>query len=82
MKNKDSVLIRAKSSDVVHSVIYKKVSLDRVIHDVIKKIHVNDVPLFKNICYGTIRFHWELKSKIKMIPPNTLNGTVSIITAG
>ena len=65
MKNKDSVLIRAKSSDVVHSVIYKKVSLDKAIHDAVKKIHGNDVSLFKNICYGTIRFHWELKSKIK-----------------
>ena len=34
MENKDCVLIRAKSSDVVHSVIYKKVSLDKAIHDV------------------------------------------------
>ena len=50
MENKDSVIIRAKSSDVVFSVIYKKVSLDRAIHDAIKKIHVNDVSLFKNIC--------------------------------
>ena len=67
MINNKGVIVRVQSSIVLNQVIHGKHSLDRVIEQAYKEIDDNEKPLFMNICYGTLRFYWELKAKIDQL---------------
>ena len=52
---------------VLNQVIHGKHSLDRAIEKAYKDIDDSEKPLLMNICYGTLRFYWELKAKIDQL---------------
>ena len=62
--NDNGAMIRAKAANVVDMVINKGRSLDRAIEMVNVDDENSQKSLFKAICYGTIRFHWELKAQL------------------
>ncbi len=64
---------------VLNQVIHGKHSLDRTIDQAYKEIHDNEKPLFMNICYGTLRFYWELKAKIDQLLSKPLKKKDKII---
>ena len=67
MINDKGVIVRVQSSLVLNQVIHGKHSLDRAIEQAHKDIDDNEKPLLTNICYGTLRFYWELKAKIDQL---------------
>jgi len=62
--NNKSAMIRAEAAVVVKEVIIHNRSLDRVFEESSFNSGQQEKSIFKAICYGTIRFHWELKNKI------------------
>jgi len=62
--NDNGAMIRAKAANVIDMVINKGRSLDRAIEAVNIDDENSQKSLFKAICYGTIRFHWELKAQL------------------
>ena len=64
MINDKGVGVRVQSSIALNKIIHGKQSLERAIEQPITAISESEKPLFLNICYGTLRFYWELKSKV------------------
>ena len=79
MINDKGVIVRVQSSKVLNQVIHGKFSLDRAIEHAYKEIDDNEKPLFMNICYGTLRFYWELKAKIDQLLSKPLKKKDKII---
>ena len=79
MINDKGVIVRVQSSMVLNQVIHGKYSLDRAIEQAYKEIDDNEKPLFMNICYGTLRFYWELKAKIDQLLSKPLKKKDKII---
>ena len=79
MINDKGVIVRVQSSIVLNQVIHRKYSLDRAIEQAYKEIDDNEKPLFMNICYGTLRFYWELKAKIDQLLSKPLKKKDKII---
>ena len=79
MINDKGVIVRVQSSMVLNQVIHGKHSLDRAIEQAYKEIDDNEKPLFMNICYGTLRFYWELKAKIDQLLSKPLKKKDKII---
>ena len=79
MINDKGVIVRVQSSMVLNQVIHGKRSLDRAIEQAYKEINDNEKPLFMNICYGTLRFYWELKAKIDQLLTKPLKKKDKII---
>ena len=63
-KSNKGALIRAEAAVVAKKVIIHKRSLDRILEESNFNFGQQEKSIFKAICYGTIRFHWELKNKI------------------
>jgi len=57
-------MIRAEAAVVVKKVIIHNCSLDRILDEPQFHSGQHEKSIFKAICYGTIRHHWELKNKI------------------
>ena len=79
MINDKGVIVRVQSSLVLNQVIHEKRSLDRAIEQAHKDIDDNEKPLLTNICYGTLRFYWELKAKIDQLLSQPLKKKDKII---
>ncbi len=79
MINDKGVIVRVQSSLVLNQVIHGKHSLDRAIEQAHKDIDDNEKPLLTNICYGTLRFYWELKAKIDQLLSQPLKKKDKII---
>ncbi len=79
MINDKGVIVRVQSSLVLNQVIHGKRSLDRAIEQAHKDIDDNEKPLLTNICYGTLRFYWELKAKIDQLLSQPLKKKDKII---
>ena len=79
MINDKGVIVRVQSSLVLNQVIHGKHSLDRAIEQAHKDIEDNEKPLLANICYGTLRFYWELKAKIDQLLSQPLKKKDKII---
>ena len=79
MINDKGVIVRVQSSLVLNQVIHGKHSLDRAIERAHKDIDDNEKPLLTNICYGTLRFYWELKAKIDQLLSQPLKKKDKII---
>ena len=79
MINDKGVIVRVQSSLVLNQVIHEKHSLDRAIEQAYKDIDDNEKPLLTNICYGTLRFYWELKAKIDQLLSQPLKKKDKII---
>ena len=79
MINDKGVIVRVQSSMVLNQVIHGKHSLDRVIEQAYKEIDDNEKPLFMNICYGTLRFYWELKAKIDQLLSKPLKKKIRLL---
>ena len=79
MINDKGVIVRVQSAMVLNQVIHGKHSLDRTIDQAYKEIDDNEKPLFMNICYGTLRFYWELKAKIDQLLSKPLKKKDKII---
>ena len=79
MINDNGVIVRVQSSLVLNQVIHGKHSLDRAIEQAHKDIDDNEKPLLTNICYGTLRFYWELKAKIDQLLSQPLKKKDKII---
>ena len=79
MINDKGVIVRVQSSKVLNQVIHGKYSLDRAIEQAYEEIDDNEKPLFMNICYGTLRFYWELKAKIDQLLSKPLKKKDKII---
>ena len=79
MINDKGVIVRVQSSLVLNQVIHGKRSLDRAIEQAHKDIDDNEKPLLTNICYGTLRFYWELKAKIDQLLSQPLKEKDKII---
>ena len=62
--NNNGAMIRAKAAHVVDAVVNKGRSLDRAIETANIDETNSQKSLFKAICYGTIRFYWELKLQL------------------
>jgi len=62
--NNKGAMIRAEAAAVVQQVITHNRSLDRVLEESDFNSIQQEKSIFKAICYGTIRFHWELRNKI------------------
>tara|TARA_B100000614_G_scaffold235268_1_gene231899 strand:+ start:242 stop:1570 length:1329 start_codon:yes stop_codon:yes gene_type:complete len=77
--NDKGVIVRVQSSLVLNQVIHGKRSLDRAIEQAHKDIDDNEKPLLTNICYGTLRFYWELKAKIDQLLSQPLKKKDKII---
>jgi len=77
--NDKGVIVRVQSSLVLNQVIHGKHSLDRAIEQAHKDIDDNEKPLLTNICYGTLRFYWELKAKIDQLLSQPLKKKDKII---
>jgi len=77
--NDKGVIVRVQSSLVLNQVIHGKRSLDRAIEQAHKDIDDNEKPLLTNICYGTLRFYWELKAKIDQLLSQPLKEKDKII---
>jgi len=77
--NDKGVIVRVQSSLVLNQVIHGKHSLDRAIEQAHKDIEDNEKPLLANICYGTLRFYWELKAKIDQLLSQPLKKKDKII---
>ena len=73
------VIVRVQSSLVLNQVIHGKHSLDRAIEQAYKDIDDSEIPLLTNICYGTLRFYWELKAKIDQLLSQPLKKKDKII---
>ena len=62
--NNNGAMIRAKAAHVIDAVVNKGRSLDRAIETANIDDTNSQKSLFKAICYGTIRFYWELKLQL------------------
>lgn len=62
--NNNGAMIRVKAAQVVDAVVNKGRSLDRAIEKANLDDDNSQKSLFKAICFGTIRFYWELKLQL------------------
>ncbi|MEC8956633.1 MAG: transcription antitermination factor NusB, partial [Pseudomonadota bacterium] len=72
-------MIRAEAAVVVKEVIIHNRSLDRVFEESSFNSDQQEKSIFKAICYGTIRFHWELKNKIYQLVERPIRNKDRII---
>lgn len=71
--------VRASAASAVDAVVSHGRSLDAALMDVEQRVPANDRPLLKMLCYGVLRFHWQLREELGVLLDRPLKRRDSII---
>ena len=71
--------VRAAAAQIVDSVVSAGRSLDRAFAEYEQQVAVRDQALLKNLCYGTLRYHWHLQAWIDTLLSRPLKARDSCI---
>jgi len=71
--------LRATAAQIVDDVTAKGRSLDRALAEHEHHIAARDQPLLRNLCYGTLRYHWHLQGWIDALLSRPLKARDSCI---
>ena len=70
---------RARAAEAVDAVVAQGRSLDAALSDAEKSIKPSERGLLRALCYGTLRFHWRIRSKLGVLLDRPLKAQDSII---
>ncbi len=70
---------RARAAEAVDAVVTQGRSLDAALPDAEKSIKPSERGLLRALCYGTLRFHWRLRSQLGVLLDRPLKAQDSVI---
>ncbi len=70
---------RAQAAQAVDTVISKGRSLDAALAAAEKNINPSERSLLRVLCYGTLRFHWRIRSQLSTLVDRPLKTRDSVI---
>ena len=79
--NRNAARVRATAAEVVDAVVTGGRSLDASIRQHDEKVAEGDRALFRNLCFGSIRHHWQLAEWASRLVDRPLKKRDSVITA-
>ena len=71
--------LRAEAAKAVDAVVAQGRSLDAVLRELEKPMSAADRPLFKMLCYGTLRHHFRLRADLRNLLERPLKARASVI---
>ena len=74
-------IIRAEAATAVDAVVRGGQSLDAALAAAASRLAAADRPLFKALCYGTVRHHWRLAAKLERLLKRPLKARDQVIHA-
>ncbi len=70
---------RARAAEVVDAVVTKGRSLTAALSDAEQNIKPSEHGLLRALCYGTLRFHWRIRSQLRTLLDRPLKAQDSVI---
>ncbi len=70
---------RARAAEVVDAVVTKGRSLTAALADAEQSVKPSEHGLLRVLCYGTLRFHWRIRSQLGTLLDRPLNAQDSVI---
>jgi len=77
--DKSGARIRAEAAKVVDAVVSDGRSLDAALAGTDGRIDPSDRPMLRLLCYGTLRFHWRLRSQLAQLLDRPLKARDKVI---